>query len=97
MSTGMADQMPVPKAPGTPTPPPEERVNDMGFNFYTSPVDIQYDSNSLSPLKAENDLPTSSTEFFSPRSTRSGSGNDVSPFNFEPSTMAKSPVIKSVG
>ena len=100
----MADSMPVPEPPRTPTPPPDEEQQPagLGFDFHqpdTEDVNLFYDANSLSPIRPEhNKMPSvPSTPFYTPQRTSARSEDGQGPFNFQPATMAKSPVaVKSV-
>ena len=87
----MADPVPtfnIPLPPRTPTPPPDElgpSVAEPTFN---------YNPNNLSPYRPEDEMETPQTSYFTPATPEKKS--DGSPFNFQPATMAKSPVAKSV-
>ncbi|KAK5200388.1 cation diffusion zinc membrane transporter Zrg17 [Exophiala xenobiotica] len=94
----MASSMPIPIPPRTPTPPPEEPPSP-----HSHPVadpETPFDNNSLSPLHAERDnMPSLGAALSSPvsplKSPLKQSTNGAGVFNFQPSAMAKSPVIKS--
>ncbi|KAJ9634469.1 uncharacterized protein PV06_10598 [Exophiala oligosperma] len=91
----MANNMPLPIPPRTPTPDPEEPSSPQ-ILASTDP-ELQFDNNSLSPLHAERENMSSlGGTLSSPVSPlKQHTNNGVGPFNFQPSTMAKSPVIKS--
>lgn len=55
-----------------------------------------YDPNSLSPLKFELDDMVSPMTPMTPMTLERRSDDGAGPFNFQPTAMAKSPVIKSV-
>ena len=104
-SIAMADSMPIPEPPRTPTPPPgeEQQPAGLGFDFPQADnqdLDVLYDANSLSPIRPEHNKMSSvpSTPFYTPERTSARSEDEQGPFNFQPATMAKSPVaVKSVG
>ena len=90
----MASSLPIPQPPRTPTPPPNEPTG-LGFNFL---VNNLQDSSRLSPVKAEFDeISVPSTPYYTPERISSSWTNDgLGPFNFQPVSMAKSPIAKSV-
>lgn len=93
----MADSTPnIVLAPRTPTPPPDNDSpptnGGLGFPVSHSLSDIVYDPASLSPVKMSTEpVPTPSTAYFTPATPEKNS-----PFNFQTTSMAKSPVVKSV-
>ncbi|EXJ79473.1 hypothetical protein A1O1_08737 [Capronia coronata CBS 617.96] len=93
----MADSMPIPLPPRTPTPPPDEpsSLQDMPVFDPETPLD----SNSLSPLHIEQreHMASPGSSYISPTTPDkpSANGNGAGPFNFQPATLAKSPVVKS--
>lgn len=92
----MASKLPIPQPPRTPTPPPDDSpvLIDAG--------EIPHDPTSLSPRVLQNGPPSGRLFAFdvspvSPTFPSSlSSDGTAGPFNFQPTTMAKSPVIKSV-
>lgn len=95
----MANTMPIPLPPRTPTPPPDEP--DSPQKLPTFDPNAPFDPNSLSPHQCEADqMPSSGASYFAPSTPEKqgggGNGTGAGPFNFEPSTLAKSPLIKSV-
>lgn len=113
-----ASSMPIPRPPGTPTPPMEEAVGRGRGNegiASPTPARVAYNPNNLSPIRPDHPsgcfgggmsaaLSSSTTpSFYSPltrssrRDSQSARSDDGSgPFNFEPTTLAKSPMAKSV-
>ncbi|KAI1620167.1 cation efflux family-domain-containing protein [Exophiala viscosa] len=91
----MADSMPIPVPPRTPTPPPDEPASP--------PLDPAFDAdapiapNTLSPLPIERESMFSLDAGLRSPTTpgKSPSKDGFGPFNFQPAAMAKSPVIKS--
>jgi hypothetical protein len=105
----MASTMPLPAPPRTPTPPPDESTAQSGLGLdgipYATAAELLYDSNSLSPadpnahfgsMSANMVSPASASTVYSPLSLDTGKNDISSPFNFQTTTLAKSPVIKSV-
>ncbi|KAL4956719.1 cation efflux family-domain-containing protein [Aspergillus filifer] len=99
----MASNLPLPIPPRTPTPPPDEprsavmpsqavdrdTLSPLVENFTFpphSPSDA--DGNRLSPTRGSFSLSTDAAQ-------QDGQSDNVSPFNFQTTTMAKSPVVKS--
>ena len=124
----MANNMPIPAPPRTPTPPPEDTQPGMaglgldGMGDLLSPTKMSFDPNTLSPMRENFALgryatgtsgtasssqplsPTSTNSIYSSMSTESNgsyAGTPVldgkGPFNFQPMSLAKSPISKSVG
>ncbi|KIW64789.1 hypothetical protein PV04_09698 [Phialophora macrospora] len=94
----MANTMPIPLPPRTPTPPPEEPSSPQKLPAFDPPT--AFDPNNLSPHHYESEhMPLTGVSYFSPptpeRQSTGGNGNGEGPFNFQPSALAKSPVIKS--
>ncbi len=105
----MASSMPIPAPPRTPTPPPEEIAHPGGLGLdgipYATTGEVLYDPNSLSPadpdahfgsMSANMISPATGSSVFTSTSLESGKGEPPSPFNFQTTTLAKSPVVKSV-
>jgi Co/Zn/Cd efflux system component len=91
----MANSMPIPEPPRTPTPPLYEPAG-LGEAPYGQ-ADVVYDPQSLSPNKPFGKMSTPSTPYYIPERRNSARSEDGSgPFNFQTSTMAKSPVGKFV-
>jgi len=104
----MATTMPIPLPPRTPTPPPDEPSPQRQPTF--DPVALSavpFNSNALSPHHLEPEYMASSSVYMAPMTPEkqtatamgsvSGEGGQAGgPFNFQPATLAKSPVIKSV-
>ncbi|KAF9885109.1 Endoplasmic reticulum zinc transporter [Aspergillus nanangensis] len=103
----MASNIPIPLPPRTPTPPPDDHPNasDQSANLDNqdtlSPLVETFppqrvaldteDRNRLSPTRASFNLsPSDATA-----QTGQGDNGASGPFNFQPMTMAKSPVVKS--
>lgn len=84
----MANTMPIPLPPRTPTPPPDEPSSPLRLPAFDPEALV--DNNSLSPHPIERDY------MMSPTTPERSSANGNGPFNFQPAAMAKSPVIKSV-
>lgn len=97
----MAGNMPIPLPPRTPTPPPDE-PSSPAKQIPAFDPEAPFDPNTLSPHHAEPLFMANPASYFSPstperQSVSAGANNgDNGPFNFQPSTLAKSPVIKSV-
>ncbi|KAL6248591.1 cation diffusion zinc membrane transporter Zrg17 [Rhinocladiella similis] len=90
----MATSMPLPIPPRTPTPDPDEPSSPQ--IFASADPEMPFDNNSLSPLHAERENMSSlGGTLSSPVSPLKQNANGGGPFNFQPATMAKSPVIKS--
>ncbi len=105
----MASSMPVPAPPRTPTPPPDENPPENGLGLdgipHATATEILCDPNSLSPadpnahfgsMSANMVSPAGGSSVYSPLSLDSGKCDISSPFNFQTTTLAKSPVVKSV-
>jgi hypothetical protein len=105
----MASTTPIPAPPGTPTPPPEEESCESGLGLdgipYATPREILYDPNCLSPadpnghfgsMSANMISPAGADSVYSPMSMDSGKSDASNPFNFQTTTLAKSPITKSV-
>jgi hypothetical protein len=105
----MAAPIPLPAPPRTPTPPPDESTTQSGLGVdgipYATAAELLYDPNSLSPadpnahfgsMSTNMASPASASTAYSPLSLDTGKKNVSSPFNFQTTTLAKSPVIKSV-
>lgn len=105
----MAAAMPIPAPPGTPTPPPDESSPQSGLGLdgipHATAAEILYDPNSLSPadpnahfgsMSANMVSPASAMTGYSTMSLDSGKSDASSPFNFQTTTLAKSPIVKSV-
>lgn len=101
--------MPIPDPPRTPTPPPEEIAHSGGLGLegipYATTGEILYDPNSLSPADPNAHFGSMSANMISPATGNSahtamsmdnGKSDAPSPFNFQTTTLAKSPVVKSV-
>lgn len=100
----MANTMPIPLPPRTPTPPPDESSSPQKQPTFdpTAP----FDPNALSPHHLEPDYiaMAASSNYASAMTPEKqiapgigiGSVNEKGPFNFQTATLAKSPVIKSV-
>jgi hypothetical protein len=100
----MATNLPIPRPPRTPTPPPDNPPDEADL-----PPRLSYNPNGLFP-EAHTGLyprelansqawsPTRATfNSVSPGYMQSGSGeNGTGPFNFKPTVLSKSPVMKSV-
>lgn len=92
--------MPIPLPPRTPTPPPDEPFSPQKQPSFdpTAP----FDPHALSPHHLEPDYMAASANYFSASTPEKssvagiGSVNEGGPFNFQTSTLAKSPVVKSV-
>lgn len=98
-TAAMADSMPIPRPPRTPTPPPDDHSSPQKTVAFDA--EDSFDPNSLSPHQFEPDYMVPSpgrliTPTTPDRSTGGVNGNGAGPFNFQPSTLAKSPVVKSV-
>ncbi|KAL1988955.1 hypothetical protein VTN96DRAFT_6944 [Rasamsonia emersonii] len=102
----MASSLPIPQPPRTPTPPPDDSpVLD------NAPSEPSFDPNSLSPMVDRMSpaagspetggmnppkSPTfGSTSGDSPASGSSSGNGEPNPFNFQPTVLAKGPVLKS--
>ena len=108
----MASNLPIIEAPQSPSPPPDEDGNSgLGVSnvAQAAPATITFDPNALSPVSQHFQFGSMSASISSPASiyssmsvdsagnSKSGRSEDGSgPFNFQPTTLAKSPVIKSV-
>jgi hypothetical protein len=96
----MANTMPIPLPPRTPTPPPDEPSSPQKLPELDA--DATFNPDSLSPHRYESEaMPSTGVSLTTPatpeRQTGGGLGIDnAGPFNFQPSALAKSPVIKSV-
>ena len=101
--------MPVPAPPRTPTPPPDESPPKSGLGLDGIPhgtaTEILYDPNSLSPadpnahfgsMSANMVSSANANSVYSPKSLDGGKCDISSPFNFQTTTLTKSPVVKSV-
>lgn len=101
--------MPVPAPPRTPTPPLDESAPQSGQGLdgipHATATEILYDPNSLSPadpnahfgsMSANMVSPAGANSVYSPMSLDGGKNDIPSPFNFQTTTLAKSPVVKSV-
>jgi hypothetical protein len=105
----MASNLPIPQPPRTPTPPPDDPsiapdhsgLGGQDKDSLSPLVDtlpplrnssIAEDSTRLSPTRASFNLSPSDN------APQNGQGDNGSPgpFNFQTTTMAKSPVVKSV-
>lgn len=86
----MADSLPIPVPPRTPTPPSDDGRNGLGIPLFESHANVFYDPNSLSPMIDKSATPTPTTAFYTPAEPQDG------PFNFQTTVMSNSPVIKSV-
>ncbi|OAL37545.1 hypothetical protein AYO20_03052 [Fonsecaea nubica] len=95
----MANTMPIPLPPRTPTPPPDETSSPQKPAVFDP--DPPFDPKSLSPHQYDPEyIPPSGGAFLptTPEKQTAGGnvmGDGTGPFNFQPSTLAKSPVIKS--
>ncbi|KAF7594678.1 Endoplasmic reticulum zinc transporter [Aspergillus hancockii] len=104
----MASNLPIPRPPRTPTPPPDDpstTPDDSGLSGHDknslSPLvdtvpplrnsSIAEDSTRLSPTRAAFNLSPSDN---APQNGQGDNGS-AGPFNFQTTTMAKSPVVKS--
>lgn len=107
----MASNLPIPRPPRTPTPPPDDptSVTDgqplRGFaatydKDTLSPMADHFSQNGLNVEDGDRLSPTRSSFKLSPTdvSVQSGASDNGSagPFNFQTTTMAKGPVMKSV-
>lgn len=107
----MASTMPIPAPPRTPTPPPDDNQTQSGPGVDGIPYAIQreilYDPNSLSPADPDANFGSMSAKMFSAAgadpnsvyttmSVDTGTSDGSSPFNFQTTTLAKSPMVKSV-
>ncbi|PGH33120.1 hypothetical protein GX50_04104 [[Emmonsia] crescens] len=90
----MADSLPLPIPPRTPTPPSDDDPSSGPESFTViSSMESFSGRNTLSPMV--NSFAASGT-LDSPRNSAMGSAEDMQgPFNFKPMTLAKSPIIKS--
>ena len=108
-SANMASMMPILAPPRTPTPPSDENSPQGGLGLdgipYASTSEVLYDPNSLSPADPDAHFGSMSANMISPASgssgyramsVDSGKSDASSPFNFQTTTLAKTPVIKSV-
>lgn len=99
----MASSLPIPAPPRTPTPPPDEQQS-------YQPADQLFNPNALSPMAPISAIehtressmnPSSPMSPTFPSASSDGQANvktdDPNPFNFQPTVLAKSPVVKSVG
>lgn len=105
----MSSTMQVPAPPREPTPPPDQSSPSSGLGLdsipYATTSEILYDPNSLSPadpnarfgsMSANMASPANSNSVYSSLSLDTGKSDASSPFNFQTTTLAKSPVVKSV-
>jgi hypothetical protein len=84
----MADSMPIPLPPRTPTPPLDD-----GPGPSVEQTPIRRDPHALSPHNMD-DLDSARTNYFTPSSPEK---KDQGPFNFQPAALAKSSIaVKSV-
>lgn len=103
----MASDLPIPRPPRTPTPPPDDPPARDDVASQPS-----YDPNSLSPMMeplphqdgaaaggTNTSTPADSVSVDTPAQTQNSSTGDATaagPFNFKPTVLAKGPVVKSV-
>jgi hypothetical protein len=103
----MADSLPIPRPPRTPTPPPDD-----SSDLVNSSLHFLYDLNALHPethlgphFKDSTDVGGTRTSNSTPKTSspismdvpHSTMGDAESrPFNFKPTVLAKGPVVKSV-
>ncbi|EEH21162.2 hypothetical protein PABG_03393 [Paracoccidioides brasiliensis Pb03] len=89
----MADTLPLPVPPRTPTPPTDDPLSDPEGFMVVRSMDTFRDRDTLSPMV---DSFAASGTLDPSRNTTNGSSEDMQgPFNFKTTTLAKSPVIKS--
>lgn len=101
--------MPIPAPPRTPTPPSDDGSPQGGLGLdgipYATTSEVFYDPNSLSPADPDAHFGSMSATMISSASGSSGYGagsmdsgksDGSGPFNFQTTTLAKTPVIKSV-
>jgi hypothetical protein len=98
----MATNLPIPRPPRTPTPPPDNETD--------LPSELSYNPNGLFPDTHTGFYPRELVNFqgswsptratfnsMSPGYIQNGSSeNGTGPFNFKPTILSKSPVVKSV-
>ncbi|WEW61679.1 cation diffusion zinc membrane transporter Zrg17 [Emydomyces testavorans] len=86
----MAANPSIPIPPRTPTPPPDDAALNSGGSSLATPMTASFDPNALSPMV---DAFASGDSSWNPH--RRASQDISGPFNFQPTVLAKTPVVKS--
>ncbi|OJD21425.1 hypothetical protein ACJ73_07232 [Blastomyces percursus] len=89
----MAETLPLPIPPRTPTPPSDDDPSSGPGSFTVISSMESYDRNTLSPMV--NTFAASGTLDSSHNSAMGSTENMQGPFNFKPTALAKSPITKS--